>query len=714
MKIPATKNEIKDYIIELTNELNKLNHAYYNLDKPLVDDFVYDSKLRELEELEIKYPEFIQEDSPTTKIGGVPSLNFSKYTHQKPMLSLAKAYSQEEVNDFIKNATAPINSSQINFNLEPKIDGLSISLIYKDGKLANAVTRGDGKVGEDVTKNALIIKSIPKTINYLKPIEIRGEIYINKSKFLEINQQLKEEFEEKKLEFINKTWPAYLAKLGDYNNGKIKALPKEPKEPTEDYFANTRNMAAGTLRQKNGKLIIQRDLQIIMYDIVDPLEHGLKEQSQIVDFLKSLNLPTHQYHYVEKDFQSIIKRINEFELVKDSFKYDCDGFVIKLNQLEYWDLLGKTAKFPRYAIAYKYKTEEAYPIIKKIVATVGRTGKITYVASFDPVELVQTTVSNATLHNYDFISNMNINIGDQVVLIKSGEIIPKIIELKTKYTNSIFPKVLNCPSCNSVLVEYPGIVDQFCENPNCYEKLTRNLSFFVSRDALNIVSLSEKTLNFFFDKGWITDQYSIFNLKDKADEILEFFKENSSNPDVKIKIADKRLSNILVSIEEAKNVELHKALFALGIKNIGLVVAKTISEKLTKLSDLFEINLDEYLLINSIGPEIVQSLKDFVTDNKNKELIQKLDSVLIYKSSNNEPKSDKLKNQTFVITGTHSVSRDELSKIIEQNGGTVSSSISSKTNYLVAGENVGATKFDKANKLNVPIISEQDLYEMIK
>ncbi|MHA0272473.1 NAD-dependent DNA ligase LigA [Mycoplasma sp. 48589B] len=694
----TTKKDLaQDRIIELTKYLNELNNAYYNLDNPMVEDYVYDRWLRELEELEIKYPDFIQPDSPTTKIGGVPSIDFTKYTHQKPMLSLAKAYTFEEITKFVDDIKTDLPNKEISFNLEPKIDGLSISLMYQNGKLIRAVTRGDGKVGEDVTKNAVLIRSIPKIIPYLRDIEIRGEVYVTKDMLLETNILLEKEYEEKVDEYYNVKLPKYQAKLVE---GKEAAKPIEPKL---QQFANTRNMAAGTLRQKNSKLLISRDLQVLMYDIVNPLEHNIFHQDKLLAFIKELGLPTHEYGSVQSNAQGIIDKINEFEKYKDSFKYDCDGFVIKLNQLQYWDQLGKTAKFPRYAIAYKYKTEEAYPIVAKIETTVGRTGKITYVAEFEnAVELNQTMVKKATLHNYDFIKNLQLNIGDQVVVIKSGEIIPKIIDMKQKNTTDVFPKVLNCPACGSELVEISGIVDQFCENDDCESKKIKKLIHFVDRKALNIMTLGDKIIELFYDKGYITDFVSIFHLDQYREEIIQ------GNFNIK----NKRIDSILESIEKSRNVELYKVIFALGIKNIGLEVAKLIANEVNTLEELINYNLDLLIHINTIGPEIVDSLKEYLSNEEHRKQLLALDKELHYVVDEKET-TRLLEGLSFVVTGKMAVSREEMWEIIQHNSGIVHKSVTGKTSYLVYGDNVGEVKLEKARKLGTKIISESEFFALI-
>ncbi|RIV16337.1 NAD-dependent DNA ligase LigA [Mycoplasmopsis gallopavonis] len=657
------KQKILNQMNDLISKINTWNKEYYNDNNPSVSDQEYDLALAELKQLEQAYPQLIQSDSPTLKIGGFADSKFQKYTHQKPMLSLAKAYNLDDVQKFFENTQKALNKQELAYSLEPKIDGLSISLHYQDGQLIKAVTRGDGVIGEDVTENIYQIHSIPKRINNHNYLEIRGEVFLPKTKFQKLNQEL---------------------------------VLSEQKP-----FANPRNAASGTLRQLDPEIVAKRELDAILYDLVNPELIGLSSQEQVLDFLKKEGFQTNPYSFISGDFDFIFNKINEFKDLKNSFEFDCDGFVIKLNEVENWDKLGSTAKFPKYAIAYKYETEEAISQILAIKTTVGRTGKITYVAELEPISLNQTIVQNATLHNYEFIESMNINIGDDVKVIKSGEIIPKIIALVNKNSQGVLEKVLYCPSCNSLLQEIDENVDQFCLNLDCQEKQIKNLIHFVSRPSFNIITLGESYIRLFFEKGFLSDLYSIFNLKEYSQQILEIrgFK-------------DKKLDNILSSIEKAKEIELAKALFALGIKHIGAQVAELITQKISKLSDLISLNWEELSKIDTIGPKIIESLQEYVSKIPNQELLTKLDQILIYKNSK-KILDTKLTNLSFVITGTLSQSRDYFKDKILQNGGKVLSSISKNVDYLLIGENAGS-KLEKAQKLEIKIINEDEFLAMIE
>ncbi|TNK84495.1 NAD-dependent DNA ligase LigA, partial [Mycoplasmopsis pullorum] len=557
------KEQAKLEIEKLKNQIQIWNHEYYNLDNPSVSDTEYDKAYNKLLELEKNYPEFVTEDSPTQIIGGMANNKFSKYEHQKPMLSLAKAYTVEELDKFYDNLVKVVPNEELLFSLEYKVDGLSIALHYINGKLIRAVTRGDGQIGEDVTENIYQIKSIPKVIDYLEPIEIRGEVFLYKSDFETINQNLEQQ--DKKT------------------------------------FANPRNAASGTLRQLDLKIVRSRNLNSFLYEIVAPLKHNLSTQKEVLNFLKTHNFPTQKYSKFVSDVSEIMSEIEKFAEIKNQIEYDVDGFVIKLNAINYYNKLGATSKFPKYTIAFKLDTEFAISKIKEINATVGRTGKITYVCKIEPVYLNQTNVENATLHNYNFISEMQINVGDDVKIIKAGEIIPKVIELVQKNSSNIFEKTLNCPSCNSLLEYLDENVDQYCLNEECDEKKIRSLIHFVSRDALNIMSLGDKNINLFYEKGFIKNFVDIFNLKTHKNSILELssFKE-------------KKTDKILNNIESVRKTKFYRLLFGLGIKHIGLRASKLIAQELKTIENILNNDLQNLIHIKDLGEKSVWSLIEYV------------------------------------------------------------------------------------------------------
>lgn len=655
-------NQAKNRIEELIELIKKYNHHYYNMDNPIVSDAEYDKLYNELLSLENEFPELITTDSPTQIIGGYAANKFTKFEHNKAMLSLSKAYDFEEIKKFHENIIKKIDEMEVSYALDYKIDGLSISLHYKNGNLIRAVTRGDGITGEDVTENIIQIDSIPQKINYLSDIEIRGEVYISKKTLIEINNRLRSE--------------------------------------NKQEFANPRNAASGTLRQLDPNIVKQRNLSAFLYEIVDPIKHNLHFQSDVIQFIKELGLPTQNYFKKVTELEEIKEEIEKFAEIKNKLDYDCDGFVIKLNNIDIWEELGYTAKFPRYAIAFKLETESATTKIKEISASVGRTGKITYVANVESVELNQTNVQFATLHNYEFIKELNLNINDEVKLIKAGEIIPKVIDLVKKNSSGVYPKLLNCPSCDSKLEYIEENVDQFCINENCDEKKVRKLIHFSSRPSLNIVNLGEANIRIFYDFGWIKEVYDIYNLDQFKDEMLKLksFK-------------DKKINNILESIEKSKNNKLSKLIFALGIKHIGERASKIIAKRISDISELLTYDIDLLENENDFGIKSIESLKKWIANEQNRLIIEKLSEI--FKPIEVANTSKKLENLTFVITGTFELKRNELKEIIEQNGGTVSSSVSAKTNYLLCGENPGS-KREKAEQLNVSIIDDKFLFNLIK
>lgn len=655
-------NQAQKRIEELIKLIKEYNHHYYNLDNPIVSDAEYDKLYNELIELEKQFPELITSDSPTQIIGGFAANKFTKFEHKKAMLSLSKAYDFDEIKKFHENIIKKIDETQVSYALDYKIDGLSISLHYQNGKLIRAVTRGDGIIGEDVTENIIQISSIPQKINYLKEIEIRGEVYISKKTLIDINNSLRKE--------------------------------------NKQEFSNPRNAASGTLRQLDPKIVKQRNLSAFLYEVLEPLQHNLHFQSEVIEFINKLGFPTQTYFRKVTELEEIYEEIDKFAEVKNKLDYDCDGFVIKLNNIDIWEDLGYTAKFPRYAIAFKLETESANTKILNITTSVGRTGKITYVANVEPVELNQTNVQFATLHNYEFIKELNLNINDEVKLIKAGEIIPKVIELVKKNSTDVYPKTMNCPSCNTLLEYVDDNVDQFCVNENCDEKKIRKIIHFASRPSLNIVNLGESNIRIFFELGLIKEVYDIYNLVEHKNEILQLrtFKE-------------KKVNNILESIENSKTNKLNKIIFALGIKHIGERASKIIAKKINSISELLTYDIDSLENESDFGTKSVESLKKWLSDKNNVNTINHLSKIFTSSVKTNSTK--KLENLIFVITGTFELKREELKEIIEQNGGVVSSSVSNKTNYLLCGENAGSKKA-KAEQLNIEIIDDKFLFNLIK
>ncbi|MEA4115578.1 NAD-dependent DNA ligase LigA [Mycoplasma sp. 744] len=660
------QKDIKEKIKILVNNINRWNHEYYDLDNPTVSDLEYDLALRELEKLEQFYPNLILDDSPTKKIGSKANNKFKKFKHKKPMLSLNKAYNYEEISKFLDNILKIVPINDVTLFLEPKIDGLSISLHYDKGQLIRAVTRGDGVEGEEVTENVLAIDNKLKSIMFFDYIEIRGEIFLSKEKFKELNE------------------------ISQLNNEKT--------------FANPRNAASGTLRQLDSTIVKERGLSLFLYEIVEPEKYGLKTQHEVINFIKNISLPINDYFKIV-DIEDLEEEINNFSLVKNNLPYDSDGLVIKLNNLIFWEKLGKTSKFPKHSIAFKYEVEQAKSKILDIKATVGRTGKITYIASIEPVELNQTIVQNATLHNFNFIKTLNIDIGDEVAIIKAGEIIPKIIANQTvKNTLTSYKKIIYCPSCNEKLIEYENNVDQFCLNKKCPDIIINTIIHFASRKSMNITGLGENTVKDLYKANILKSIIDIFNLEQHKEKI-------TSLP----KYGELKVKNLLENIEKIKNTEFAKVLFAIGIKHVGQRASQIFAHYYKNFSELID-DKDLQKINNSfnIGPKIILSVKKYLSDTDNIELLKQLDKQLIFVKKNDvNLQNTKLNNLTFVVTGKLTNSRDYYQDLIEKNGGKVLSNISNKTDYLLVGDNAGS-KLIKAQKLNIKTINETDFLNLLE
>lgn len=657
-------NDIKEKIKELVDLLNKWNIEYFQNDNPSVSDRVYDSYLKKLEELENKFPSLILPNSPTQKIGS--SINnknkFEKIKHKKPMLSLDKAYSIDEIEKFINNIKKTTLNEPISFLIEPKIDGLSIALFYENGKLAKAVTRGDGEVGEDVTRNIKnIIDDIPTKIDYFKNLEVRGEVFITKSRFQHIN------------------------KLENYK------------------FANPRNLASGTLRQLDIEIIKKRKLSSFIYEVIDHEKHNILSQNESLNLLVKLGFSVFKNYIIVNNIEEIEKFINDFVLIKNDLDYEVDGLVIKLNDVNFYNFIGYTSKFPKYNIAFKFDDEVTQTTLDNIFITIGRTGVVTYNATLKTVLLKGTMVSAATLHNYNYIKDLNINIGDEVFIKKAGEIIPKVISLAKKKSNGVFAKILNCPYCNSLLIDSKTNINQMCINPNCDEINIKKITHFASRDAMNIEGLGEGIVRKFFEFGFLKKIQDIYDLERHREKIIE-----------QRGFGDKFWTNLNKGIIESKKTNLEKVIFALGIPQLGSKNAKVIAKEIKVFENIINYDFNQLSKINDIGPITIQEIYNFFNKKENIDLVKSLVLLGInpkIKTKITNP-DNFFFNKIFVITGTLSLPRNNVIEIIEKNGGKISSNISNKTNYLICGENSGSKK-NKALKLNIEIINNEQLKEII-
>lgn len=659
--------KIKKEILDLQKKINEWDNAYYNLDSPIVSDEIYDAEINKLIKLEKQYASLFTyeelKNSPTQKINASSLTIFKKVNHDYPMLSLNKAYSLEEIQKFIDNIKK--NTLAYSLFIEPKIDGLSISLKYHNGKLIQALTRGDGLVGEDVTQNALQISDIPKEIDYKKNLEVRGEVYLSLSIFNELN-----------------------------NNLKLKGnIP----------FSNPRNAAAGTLRQLDPKIVAKRNLSAFLYYIINPQEHNIKTMNETFMFLQKHNFKTTNIYKVLTSLDEIEKYINDFKNQKLLLDYETDGIVIKLNELKYYDMLGQTQKFPHWAIAFKYEPNIAETKIKSIFVTIGRTGLVTYNCSLDPTQISGSIVEYATLNNYNYVKELNLNVNDKVYVKKAGEIIPCIIGL-VSYKNKIdvYPHIDKCPYCNSLLYNANNYLEEYCLNRNCPEINKRKLIHFASKDCMNFFSMGEKIIDKFIQLGYLNSVTDFYTLKEY---IASLTKLDNFGP--------KSILKILDSIEKSRENSLESLLFGLSIKHIGQKVATFIASKVLKLSNFLTYNFDLLISYNEIGEKIIGSLKQWVSEQENINIVNKLIDLgldLEYKSN---IKSKTFENISFVITGTLSKPRNYFEQIIKTNNGNIMNAISKKTTYLLCGDDAGS-KLKKAKELNIKIISEDEFYNLLK
>ena len=664
--------DIKDRLKNLKKIIQEHDHAYYLLDDPLISDHEYDSLFQELKKIESENPHLITPDSPTQRVGGRPLDEFKQITHKKPMLSLGNAFGNDELNAFYKRVTETLDITDIEFSAELKFDGLAISLFYEEGVLKYAATRGDGLVGEDVTHNIKTMKVIPlrlRSDNPPKILELRGEVLMNKEDFLELNEQQKKQ--------------------------DLKV------------FANPRNAAAGSLRQLDPAVTAKRKLQFFAYGLgeVDTSVH-FDYHSQMIDFIESLGVPVSKYSEIvqnniemEAYFQKILGQRN-------ALPFDIDGIVFKVNSIKSQNNLGFVSKAPRWAIAYKFPAEEAETIVNDITVQVGRTGAITPVARLKPVFVSGVTVTNATLHNEDEMNRKDIRIGDSVMVRRAGDVVPEVVRviLEKRPNHAIkFTMPKQCPICGSDIERIDGEAAQRCTGQyKCNAQIKQGISHFISRKAMNIDGLGEKIVDQLFEQGMLKNIADIYKLDFAVIENMDRFGKKS-------------VENLKESIEISKKTTLGKFIYALGIRNVGEATSKELAAHFRSLDNLFNATVEDYLMVNDIGPVVAESLVKYFHNANNQQIINSIIASGISWPTLKEINAinTKLNNQTFVVTGTlNSFSRDEIKDLIEANGGKVSGSVSKKTSYVIVGDNPGS-KADKASELGVPIITEINLMEML-
>jgi DNA ligase (NAD+) len=664
------QSEARERIDALRREIEEHNNKYYILNQPSISDFEFDVLMNELDTLEKKFPQFMSETSPTRHVGSDLTREFVQFNHTYPMLSLGNTYSEDELTEFDNRVRKTI-SEPIEYVCESKFDGASISITYRNGSIFRAITRGDGTRGDDVTLNVKTIKSIPLKIkdkNVPSEFVIRGEIVMPKAVFARLNEE----------------------------RAKADLIP----------FANPRNAAAGTLKLLDPKIVALRSLDCMIYFLLsenlphdnhfDNLREAARWGFQVAESIKLC-----------KGIDEVFKFISYWDIERKNLPYETDGVVIKVNSLKQQTELGFTAKFPRWAIAYKYKAEEATTRLLSVTFQVGRTGAITPVANLEPVLLSGSTVRRATLHNADQIAMLDLHLNDMVYVEKGGEIIPKIVGVDHSCRNESSRKVefiTKCPECGTELVKNEGEVNHFCPNYlHCPPQIKGRIEHFISRRAMDIDGLGEETIDLLFNKKLIRDISDLYNLR--LDQLVPLDR-----------LGEKSASNILKSIKKSVETPYSRVLFALGIRHVGETVAKTISARFKTIDELMTATAEQITEVNEIGPKIAASIVTYFSDKDNVEMIRRLRTAGIKFSDekDNVKKGNLLNGKTIVISGTfQKYSRDELKEIIELNGGKNSSSVSGNTSFILAGDNMGQSKKEKAEELKIPLLSESDFLKEI-
>lgn len=660
--------DAKKRIEELVKIINEADYNYHTLDNPTITDQEYDKYIRELFDLESEYPEYILENSPTHRVGGKVLDEFSKVTHKIPMMSLSNVFNESEIRAFDERIRKEGYNPE--YVCELKIDGLSVSLTYEHGSLVSASTRGDGVVGEDITNNVRTIKTVPLKINKDIDIEVRGEIYMSK----------------KVLETINR-------------NRKENNLP---------LLQNARNAAAGSIRQLDSKVAASRKLDTFIYHLPNPLDYGINTHYEALLYMKTLGFKTNPNNRIVNNINEVIEFINHATKNRDNLPYDIDGVVIKVNDINMQKHLGFTAKYPKWATAYKFPPTQVFTKLTDIIFTVGRTGQVTPNAVLEPVLIQGSTVRKATLHNEAYVIDHDIKIGDIVEVIKAGDVIPAVlgpVKERRTGTEKDFEMIKKCPICDSFLIKNEGEADYFCKNEHCPARNIESLIHFVSRDAMNIDGLGESIIEDLYNLKYIKTVSDIYLLGKYKKDIMEL--EG---------YGEKSVTNMLNAIEESKNNSLEKLLFGLGIRQVGAKTAKILASRYITMDNLINTTKEELSNIHDIGNIIANSIINYFNDSKNINEINKLKELGInmkYLGSLNSKQNDLITGKTFVITGTLSKDRNEIKELLESFGGNVSGSVSKKTDVVIKGDNPGS-KYDKAVSLGITIWGESELNDVIK
>ncbi|WP_333878237.1 NAD-dependent DNA ligase LigA [Flavobacterium sp.] len=664
--------DVQKIIQDLRDELNQHNYNYYVLDKPVISDFEFDQKLKQLQELESRHPEFFDDNSPTQRVGGAITKHFKTVAHDYRMYSLDNSYSKEDLIDWETRIQKVLGNVPLQYTCELKYDGASISITYEKGKLLKAVTRGDGFQGDDVTTNIKTIKSIPLQLkgNYPERFDIRGEIILPFEGFEKMNQELIE--------------------IG------------------ETPYSNPRNTASGSLKLQDSSEVAKRPLECLLYFIVGN-NLNIKTQFEGLEAARSWGFKVPKEAKLANSLQDVFEYISYWDTHRHQLPYETDGVVIKVNSFHQQDELGYTAKSPRWAIAYKFKAEQVSTKLNSISYQVGRTGSITPVANLEPVQLAGTIVKRASLHNADQIEKLDIRIGDIVFVEKGGEIIPKIIGVDfSKRSAEAVPTqyISHCPECHSELVRTEGEANHYCPNYyGCPPQIIGRIQHYITRKAMDIEGLGGETVALLYSNGLVKDYSDLYELT--IDQVIPLER-----------MAQKSAENLINGIAKSKEVPFDRVLYALGIRYVGETVAKKLAKHYKTIDALQQASLMDLILVDEIGEKIAQSVIDFFDNPENVRIVNRLKNFGVQMELVevfNPDATDKLIGKTFVVSGVFSkFSRDELKKAIEDNGGKVGSSISAKTDFVVAGENMGPAKLEKANQLKIPIISEDDFLAMLQ
>lgn len=657
-------------IDELIKIINRASIEYYTNDNPSITDQEYDDYYSELLRLEEAYPNLKRDDSPTSRVGGTPLDKFEKVTHKSPMLSFDDIFNEDEIIAFDERIKKTIKNPI--YTVEPKMDGLSGSLIYEKGLLTRVATRGDGVVGENITANGRTIKSIPLRLNKDIDIEVRGEIYMSKASFERAN--------------------------------------KEKEKNGEALFANPRNAAAGSVRQLDSRITASRGLDFMAYFIPNPKDYGIKTQEESLKYLRELGFVTnYKLNTVAHNAEEIIKDIKKLAEIRKELPFEIDGVVLKVNSLEDEDKLGYTARVPRWGIAYKFPAEEVLTTLKEIKFTVGRTGRITPNAIFSPVHVAGSLISKATLHNEDYCIAKDIRVGDVISIRKAGDVIPEVVRVlpeRRTGNEEKFKMLEECPICHTRIVRNDKEADYYCPNDMCPARKIENIIHFASRPAMNIDGMGEAILEDLYNEGFITDITDIYDIDRYEEELINL--EGYGK---------KKIDNLKAATTKSKSNSLEKLLFGLGIRNVGSKTAKILARYYKNIDNLMNASIEELTDINDVGPIIAKSIREYFSNEDNIRIINKLKDIGVnmnYINNSNYEEKDEFMGKTFVLTGTLvNITRDKASEIIENLGGKVSSSVSKNTSAVIVGDNPGS-KYDKAVSLNIPIWKEEEFISKIE